>query len=45
MSDTRNYNFEKSNQPSFLGQLLGSLLGAGSQIATTGFMTNWGKGN
>lgn len=45
MSDTRNYNYQKSNQPSWLGQLLGSLLGAGTSVATTGFMTNWGKGN
>jgi len=44
-NENRNYKFQKDNQPSWLGQLLGSLLGAGSQVATTGFMTNWGKGN
>ena len=41
----RDYQFQKDNQPSEFASLLGSLLGGGAQVATTGFMTNWGKGN
>lgn len=44
-NQNRDYQMQKDNQPSWLGSLLGSLLGAGTSVATTGFMTNWGKGN
>lgn len=41
----REMQYKEDNTPSSFAQLLGSLLGAGTSVATTGFMTNWGKGN
>lgn len=39
----QNLQFQKDNQPSDWASLLGSLLGVGGQVASAGFMTNWGN--
>lgn len=36
--------FKKDNQPSDFASLLGSLIGGGAQVLSSGFMSNWGKG-